>query len=128
LVDGLCAVAVQALLRPADARTLRLLEAYGVLIANTDRHYGNISLLLQDDDWVLSPAYDMLPMFYAPVGGELVARDFAARPLQPTAATLPEWPRALLLARSFWAAAAADVRISAGFRQIAAENLSQIGH
>jgi hypothetical protein len=116
------------LLRPADARTLRLLEAYGVLIANTDRHYGNISLLLQDDDWVLSPAYDMLPMFYAPVGGELVARDFAARPLQPTAATLPEWPRALLLARSFWAAAAADVRISAGFRQIAAENLSQIGH
>ena len=115
------------LLRPADARTLRLLEAYGVLIANTDRHYGNISLLLQDDDWVLAPAYDMLPMLYAPVGGELVARNFADRPLQPTAATLPEWPRALLLARSFWAAAAADLRISAGFRQIAAENLSQIG-
>jgi hypothetical protein len=115
------------LLRPADARTLRLLEAYGVLIANTDRHYGNISLLLADDDWVLAPAYDMLPMLYAPVGGELVARNFAERPLQPTAATLPEWPRALALARSFWAAAAADGRISAGFRQIAAENLSQIG-
>jgi hypothetical protein len=35
---------------PADARDadhLRLLEAYGVLIANTDRHYGNISLLLE---------------------------------------------------------------------------------
>jgi hypothetical protein len=115
------------LLRPQDARTLRLLEAYGVLIANTDRHYGNISLLLQDDDWVLAPAYDMLPMLYAPVGGELVARNFAERPVQPTAATLPEWPRALLLARHFWAAAAADQRISAGFRQIAAENLSQIG-
>ena len=115
------------LLRPQDARTLRLLEAYGVLIANTDRHYGNISLLLQDDDWVLAPAYDMLPMLYAPVGGELVARNFAERPLQPTAATLPEWPRALALARSFWAAAAADVRISAGFRQIAASNLSHIG-
>lgn len=115
------------LLCPADARTLRLLEAYGVLIANTDRHYGNISLLLQDDDWALAPAYDMLPMLYAPVGGELVARNFAERPLQPTAAALPEWPRALALARSFWAAAAADPRISAGFRQIAAENLSQIG-
>lgn len=115
------------LLRPADARTLRLLEAYGVLIANTDRHYGNISLLLADDDWVLAPAYDMLPMLYAPVGGELVPRNFAERPLQPTAATLPEWPRALALARSFWAAAAADLRISAGFRQIAVENLSQIG-
>jgi hypothetical protein len=115
------------LLRPEDARTLRLLEAYGVLIANTDRHYGNISLLLQDDDWILAPAYDMLPMHYAPVGGELVARNFAERPLQPTAATLPEWPRALALARSFWAAAAADARISAGFRQIAAENLRHIG-
>ncbi|MES2951404.1 MAG: type II toxin-antitoxin system HipA family toxin YjjJ [Pseudomonadota bacterium] len=114
------------LLRPEDARTLRLLEAYGVLIANTDRHYGNISLLLQDDDWVLAPAYDMLPMHYAPVGGELVARKFAERPLQPTAATLPEWPRALALARSFWAAAAADARISAGFRQTAADNLDQL--
>ena len=115
------------LLRPQDARTLRLLEAYGVLIANTDRHYGNISLLLQDDDWVLAPAYDMLPMLYAPVGGELVARNFAERPLQPTAATLPEWPRALALARSFWAAAAADARISSGFRKIAANNLSLVG-
>jgi hypothetical protein len=114
------------LLRPADARTLRLLEAFGVLIANTDRHYGNISLLLDGDDWALAPAYDMLPMLYAPVGGELVTRSFADRPQQPTAATLPEWPQALALARSFWAAASADARISAGFRQIAAENLSQI--
>jgi hypothetical protein len=65
-------------------------------------------------------------MLYAPVGGELVPRSFAERPLQPTAATLPEWPQALALARSFWAAAAADPRISAGFRQIAAENLNQI--
>nr|WP_315471795.1 type II toxin-antitoxin system HipA family toxin YjjJ [uncultured Rhodoferax sp.] len=117
----------RGLLRPADARTLRLLEAYGELIANTDRHYGNISLLLDGDDWALSPAYDMLPMLYAPVGGELVPRDFAARPLQPTAATLPEWPQALALARSFWAAAAADERISPEFRRIASENLRQLG-
>jgi hypothetical protein len=113
-------------LTPADARTLRLLEAYGQLIANTDRHYGNISLLIQGDDWVLSPTYDMLPMLYAPVGGELVARDFAARPLQPTAATLPEWPQARALAISFWQAAAADARISAPFRQICAENLAHL--
>ena len=120
-------MADRGLLRPQDARTLRLLEAYGVLIANTDRHYGNISLLLDGDDWVLAPAYDMLPMLYAPVGGELVQRNFKERPLQPTAATLPEWPQALALARIFWAAAAADARISVGFRQIAAENLKHIG-
>lgn len=119
-------MADRGLLRPQDARTLRLLEAYGVLIANTDRHYGNISLLLQDDDWVLAPAYDMLPMLYAPVGGELVQRNFKERPLQPTAATLPEWPQALALATRFWAAASADARISRGFRDIAAENFSQM--
>ena len=120
-------MAERQLLRAEDARTLRLLEAYGVLIANTDRHYGNISLLLQDDDWVLAPAYDMLPMLYAPIGGELVPRNFAERPLQPTAATLPEWARAQALACTFWAAAAGDARVSDGFRQIAAQNLRHIG-
>ncbi len=117
----------RGLLTAQDARTLRLLEAYGVLIANTDRHYGNISLILRDDDWTLSPTYDMLPMLYAPMGGELVERDFAARPLQPTAATLPEWAQARTLATTFWQAAASDRRVSEGFRAIASSNLSHIG-
>ena len=117
----------RGLLTAGDARTLRLLEAYGMLIANTDRHYGNISLILRNDDWTLSPTYDMLPMLYAPVGGELVARNFAARPLQPTAATLPEWAQARALATTFWQAAADDKRLSNGFRAIAVENIGQIG-
>ena len=117
----------RGLLTNEDARHLRLLEVFGQLIANTDRHYGNISLLLAGSqnggDWELSPTYDMLPMLYAPVGGELVQRDFAAKGKpQPTSATLPEWPRALALAIQFWQTAAADERISAGFRALAAEN------
>lgn len=120
-------MAARHLLTQADARTLRLLEAYGQLIANTDRHYGNISLVLQDDDWALSPTYDMLPMLYAPVSGELVPRDFASRPQQPTAATLGEWGEAQRLARVFWQAAATDERVSADFRAIAAENAGQVG-
>jgi len=116
----------RGLLTAQDARQLCLLEAYGVLIGNTDRHYGNISLLLADDDWTLSPTYDMLPMLYAPVGGELVARDFAAEPLQPTAATLPEWAQAQTLAAKFWQTAAEDARVSAGFRAIAADNLNHL--
>ena len=119
-------MAARGLLTPTDARTLRLLEAYGILIANTDRHYGNISLLLAHDNWTLSPTYDMLPMLYAPIGGELVQRDFGARPLQPTAATLPEWPQARALAAVFWQAAASDTQVSEGFRAIAAQNLSHI--
>ena len=66
-------------------------------------------------------------MRYAPVGGELVARDFATRLLQPTAATLPEWPRAKALARKFWQAAADDARISNEFRAIAVQNAVHIG-
>lgn len=116
----------RGLLTESDARTLCLLEAYGQFIANTDRHYGNISLLLQDDDWTLSPTYDMLPMLYAPLGGELVPRDFAERPLQPTAATLPQWEQARALAIVFWRSVAADARVSAGFRAIAAENSRHI--
>ena len=115
-------MAESRLITPLDAAHLRFLEAYGLLIANTDRHYGNISLLLENDDWCLSPTYDMLPMLYAPVNGELVVRDFAARPLYPTAATLAEWPQARELAQVFWAAAAGDTRISKGFRAIAGEN------
>lgn len=115
-------MAESRLLAPGDAAHLRFLEAFGLLIANTDRHYGNISLLLHDDDWSLSPTYDMLPMFYAPLNGEVVPRDFAARPLHPTAATLSEWPAARALARQFWQTVAQDDRVSAGFKAIAAAN------
>ena len=119
-------MAARGLLTPQDAADLCLLEAYGILIANTDRHYGNISLLLDQDDWRLSPTYDMLPMLYAAVNGELVARDFSARSLHPSAATLAAWPRALELARMFWQAAAADGRISANFQAIAQQNLQSL--
>jgi len=115
-------MAARELLTRRDAAHLSLLEAYGVLIANTDHHYGNITLLLDGDDWRLSPTYDMLPMLYAPVHGELLERDFGARPLQPTAATLASYPEALQLAIRFWTAAARDARISAGFRAIAQAN------
>ena len=116
----------RGLLTPQDARTLCLLEAYGLLIANTDRHYGNISLLRRAGEWALSPTYDMLPMLYAPVAGELVERDFATRSSQPTTATLPVWAAALALAKTFWEATATDTRISTGFRAICAVNLTHL--
>lgn len=110
------------LLTPVDAAHLRLLDAFGALIGNTDRHYGNISLLLVDDDWRLSPTYDMLPMLYAPLNGELVAREFHARPLTPTVHTLNEWPRARELAKHFWSRVANDERITSSFRETAQNN------
>ncbi|KRD21816.1 transcriptional regulator [Acidovorax sp. Root267] len=109
----------RGLLTPEDARALRLLEAYGVLIGNTDRHYGNISLVLVEDDWRLSPAYDVLPMLYMPIAGELVPQDLALEKKVPTAATLDVWPEAQTLALAFWREASLDGRISEGFRNIA---------
>ena len=115
-------MAARQLMTSQDAQQLQLLEAYGLLIANTDRHYGNISFLLQDDDWRLSPTYDMLPMLYAPVKGELVERDFASRKLQPTSHTLAVWPQAKQLAQQFWHSVAADTRVSDAFKALAQAN------
>ena len=115
-------MSARQLMSSQDAQHLQLLEAYGMLIANTDRHYGNISFLLEDDDWRLSPTYDMLPMFYAPVKGELVDRDFASRKLQPTSHTLAVWPQAKHLAQQFWQSVAADARVSDAFKALAQAN------
>ncbi len=115
-------MAARQLMTQGDALQLRLLDAFGALIGNTDRHYGNISLLLDQGRWRLSPTYDMLPMLYAPVNGELVERNFAARALHPNADTLGVWPQAVELASQFWALAAQDPRISKDFRNIAQTN------
>lgn len=109
-----------------DVRTITLLDAFGALIANTDRHHGNLSLLLHDHRWRLAPAYDMLPMLYAPVAGEVVPRDFAAQPPRPTVHTLPVWPRARELALRFWSAVADDTRVGCDFVDIAIANLKTI--
>jgi len=109
-------------LSAADIQTLCLLDAFGALIANTDRHHGNVSLLLHQHRWQLAPAYDMLPMFYAPVAGEVVQRDWASQLPRPNAHTLGVWPLARELAVRFWQRAAADQRISDAFREVAHAN------
>jgi hypothetical protein len=109
-------------LSAADIQTLCLLDAFGALIANTDRHHGNVSLLLHQHRWQLAPAYDMLPMFYAPVAGEVVERDWASQLPRPNAHTLNVWPLAKALALQFWQSAAVDARIGDEFRAVARVN------
>lgn len=112
----------RGLLRPEDARLLRLLDAYGRLIGNTDRHYGNISLVLVNDDWHLSPTYDMLPMLYMPIAGEVVAQELGVEKMVPTAQTLDVWSEAQKLALAFWEAVVHEERVSGGFRELARGN------
>jgi hypothetical protein len=47
----------RSLLAEAHADRLRFIEAFGILIGNTDRHYGSISLLIANDDWRLARQY-----------------------------------------------------------------------
>lgn len=115
-------MASRGLMRADDAQRLRFLEAFGRLVGNTDRHYGNISLLMENGNWRLSPAYDVLPTLYAAINGELPARDLEASAAAPTVETLEEWPGACQWATVFWQAVAADTRITAPFRAVARKN------
>ena len=106
--------------RRVDAATLervQLVAAFGGLIANTDRHFGNLALFDRyDGRFELAPIYDMLPMLFAPQHDQLVAHTF--EPPGPTSDSLRVWPRARALAESYWRMLAGDSRLSADFRQI----------
>lgn len=102
----------------------RRLQAFGEMIANTDMHPGNLSFHLTDTLlFGLTPAYDMLPMLWAPgPGGEITVRDF--QPLPPVPASAPFWREMLPLARAFWENVSTDPRIS-GEMTAASRNASR---
>jgi hypothetical protein len=102
---------------------------FGQLIGNTDMHDGNLSfrprISAQTTALSLAPAYDMLPMLYAPQRGvELPPVNFAPR--LPLPAEREAWQDAAAAATEFWSRAADDARISAGFRAICADNLHTV--
>ncbi|ATB29820.1 type II toxin-antitoxin system HipA family toxin YjjJ [Melittangium boletus] len=101
-----------------DARRLRWLDVFGQLIANSDRHFGNVSFLETGPQrFRLAPAYDMLPMTFAPSVTTVVERPFEPSP--PTAATLDVWADAALHASTFWTRAAGEAALSEDFRALA---------
>lgn len=116
--------AAAGLLTPDDVRRIQHLWWFGRLIANTDMHTGNLSFR-PHGTLTLAPAYDMLPMMYAPLrGGEVPVREFEP-PLPPP----PErvvWAAACEAAVAFWARASQDVRISEGFRRTCALNAGRL--
>lgn len=105
-----------------DVQRIERLWWYGRLIANSDMHLGNLSFRpVQPGSLRLAPAYDMLPMLYAPLpGGEVPVREYApALPLPPQRSL---WLQAAAAALAFWRRAAGDARISASFRSLCAAN------
>jgi HipA-like C-terminal domain len=104
-----------------DARRLRWLDAFGALIANTDRHQYNIDFFVEGATLRLAPAFDQVSMLYAPAAdGQLPARIFAPSPT--TADTLDVWDDARRAAREFWQRASDDGRLSDDIRHASAAN------
>ena len=100
------------------------LRWFGRLIANSDMHFGNLAFLLEPEI-CLSPAYDMLPMLYAPLaGGEVPQRQFEVA--LPMPFEQGAWDFALKMALAFWGAAATDNRITVRFRDICQTNLQRL--
>jgi hypothetical protein len=96
---------------------VRVAFAFGGLIANTDRHFGNLAFFdTYGGLFDLAPIYDMLPMLFAPEHDQLFARVFD--PPGPTADTLSAWAPARSLAETYWRRLAGDDRISGEFSKI----------
>lgn len=102
--------------------SIELLWHFGQLIANSDMHEGNLSFL---PGLRVAPAYDMLPMLYAPVRGvELPQRSF--EPALPLPAERTRWQAAAAAAQQFWNEASHDSRVSAEFRDTCACNARHV--
>ena len=115
-------------LRPVDARHIHTLAAFSELIGNTDRHFENISLLIDDNGEYqgIAPAYDILPMRYAPIGGGM---DPELTPIEPKIGSIgpePEvWERAARAADRFWLSAQTEkltVPLPPEMKRLAAQN------
>lgn len=111
----------RGLLSAPDAARLERLGLFGQLIANSDMHDGNLSFTPAAGGVALAPAYDMLPMLYAPQRGVEPAQP-AYTPRLPIPARRDAWLDAAHAALQFWQSASDDVRISTAFRRICSAN------
>lgn len=110
-------LARQARLSQDDLRRIQQIEAYSAWIGNGDRHFGNLSFTFDGSRLCLAPAYDILPMDYAPTAAGIPAA--AGMPPVFTADVLDASRVMRATARSFWQRVADDLRVSDDFRGIA---------
>jgi hypothetical protein len=96
-----------------------LVDAFGDRIGNTDRHLGNLALLIDDGPpFRLAPIYDMLPMSMRPTAhGELPQVRLPGGVADPAA---------IGLARHYWRDVAAHPMITTEFREGAARIAEQL--
>ncbi len=115
------ALARQRRLPPEAPAQAEALLYFGRLIANTDMHFGNLSLRVARSDlaagrFTLAPVYDMLPMRWRPDAATGLA-DYAAFEPDPLALASPARAPALV----FWQRLQAHTAVSPELRQVAGD-------
>ncbi|PIR26084.1 MAG: hypothetical protein COX62_02820 [Deltaproteobacteria bacterium CG_4_10_14_0_2_um_filter_43_8] len=109
----------------ATLQDILWMEVFGKLIANTDRHHGNLSFFCEGEHVKeLAPVYDMLPMLYAPQQNQIVEREFTPEP--PKSSEITVWKDALSVAISFWKKVQAHSDISKEFKKVTTYNEEKI--
>jgi len=127
-VDGTWTDAAEGMQRRGELsdeslHRIALLDAFGALIANTDRHQYNVSLFPAEGGHSVAPAFDQLPMAYAPpASGNL--RNSAITAPRPAVNTLAIWEEAQELAAEFWRQAS-ERQLSDSMRAIVREHASR---
>lgn len=100
---------------PEAAPAAALLWAFGTLIGNTDMHNGNLSFTSDAGrPYALAPAYDMLPMAFAPRSGGGLP-DSIADPLLHAGIAHALWHQALALAQDYLTRLRAETGFSPRF-------------
>jgi serine/threonine protein kinase HipA of HipAB toxin-antitoxin module len=119
-VDAAHALSRYELLSDEHVRQIALLDAFGAQIANNDRHLHNVCVFPCDDHYELAPAFDQLPMAYAPqASGNMLEQP--VKMARPNADTLDVWDEAGSLASTYWHIAA-DAELTDSMHAIAAEH------
>ena len=105
------ALAAQGQIEPTAVDQVALLQAFGGLIGNTDMHTGNLSFMSEHGrPYQLAPAYDMLPMAFAPSSGGALPVTLPDAPIHADIAP-SIWRRALSMAVDY----VAELRAEQGF-------------
>lgn len=107
---------------PAAAQEAELLFAFGKLIGNSDMHSGNLSFISEPftsqhgRPYELAPAYDMLPMAFAPGSGGQLPDTLVSPDISAEVSNMA-WKQALALAHAYLQALEQQAAgFSAGFR------------
>ena len=112
-------LAAQNVITVEAAAGAALLYAFGTLIGNSDMHHGNLSFVSEHGrPYRLAPAYDMLPMAFAPRSGGALPDSLPPARLHPSVGA-QAWHQALSLASQFIARITGDPGFSDDWRPCA---------